>query len=290
MNLINDLKTIIAEEFRNIGKTPPFAPLVRGELDTVLYHFVETFHHKRVPVKPRAVFASQQIKDQLANPTLPWIQSYTEIIQKIGGGEDINPYLSKNSIDIKRRDPLLNDWGIHHIHLNTKHSSADRQFSDRADYLLLAYFRAGSAYLINVYRHKETNIWSKQELLRIIKQNWPVLLEDFHLKTCIGLETTISDEEYGELREVGMNSGIQIGDEVFIGPGGGITAAGTSVKIQRSVDDFLEDIEYYLKTPDDIRQMAEQRWETITDDTDFVLRYDGSTFFIAGSQSGKRVL
>ena len=44
----------------------------------------------------------------------------TEIEQLILDGGDLSPYLSKKIANFNYNDPLLNDWGIHHLTLEQR--------------------------------------------------------------------------------------------------------------------------------------------------------------------------
>lgn len=42
------------------------------------------------------------------------------VMTNIEQGVDLGPYLSKKIADLDYDDDLLNDWGVHHLHLGTK--------------------------------------------------------------------------------------------------------------------------------------------------------------------------
>ena len=73
--------------------------------------------------------------------------------------------------------------------------------------------------------------YADPELLKIIADNWPKILEPFELKGILpGNEMTTS--EINHCRKLGVNTVFQMNGKVYMEPGLGITAAGTSLKIQ----------------------------------------------------------
>jgi hypothetical protein len=80
-------------------------------------------------------------------------------------------------------------------------------------------------YLIDIHPHRFTN----QKLLRIVKDNWPEIIEPHTLNRAIGLPSNWSDDDIGSLRKAGIDPILQISDgPVLMSMGGGITTAGNS--------------------------------------------------------------
>ena len=107
------------------------------------------------------------------------------IEQKIRNGEWIVPYLHKKITLPDYDDLLLNDWGIHHLHLGTK-VCADG-FVNRTGQLLyvcfsdtIDFYGSGDigAYFIGVMDH---HTFTAQALIQILYDNWPHILQPMKL-------------------------------------------------------------------------------------------------------------
>jgi hypothetical protein len=285
MNLIADLRTIITKEFQAEGKNP-----TATDIEQMLYQFFNIFMKKQVVAKPRSIFTSKELEQKKSNNPI-WLQDFMVIVGKIENGDDINEHLSKLSVNAKYNDPMLNDWGIHHIHLSTTKKTPSQKFYDRSAYLLLAFFQDDVTYLIEVLPHPDHQdkvFWSQKNIIEIINNNWGKLLENWQLKGVVGTERNTSDIERSQLREVHINSPIQLGGQVFMGPGGGTTAAGTSVEVQMSCDNLLENLERF-QTIDDVQQLIVELDSARTGDTDFTLVLEEDQFYIIGCESGIKI-
>ncbi len=106
-----------------------------------------------------------------------------EIVDQIERGADLTKYLSRrvrSSFTLPRKfgkkrlsqlehlDLLLNDWGVHHLHLSTA-VEADG-FVERNDPLLFAMFRSEKAYFLDIGTHQS---FADDRLVRIAVENWP---------------------------------------------------------------------------------------------------------------------
>lgn len=79
--------------------------------------------------------------------------------------------------------------------------------------------------------HRGNAVFADKELIEIIQDNWPELLDTFRLK-CASLEYDLSSQQQYKMRKAGVTTPVQIGDSVYVGPGLGITTAGTSLQVQ----------------------------------------------------------
>ncbi len=152
---------------------------------------------------PRRVHLS---KDLCANPMWNEYQADAEaLLNKIKAGEEIKPHLSKgiecvyakgdplnnvNSIAIsghtlvgnfaklnKNRtdlDLMLNQWGIHHLHISSVLDSEGfvrRDWQEgRDEPLLFAFFKSEDAYILDLGVHGD---WANEHLLEVAHRNWP---------------------------------------------------------------------------------------------------------------------
>jgi hypothetical protein len=129
---------------------------------------------------PRRVHQSKALRANplAANPAhRPGLNA---LIEKIGRGEVITPHLSRGILQgykpakpdapkalLKRRDLdlLLNDWGIHHLHVSTK--TDQDGFVERSKALLFAAFQPHDAYLIDLMEHGD---WTHEHLIEVIAE------------------------------------------------------------------------------------------------------------------------
>jgi hypothetical protein len=183
-----------------------------------------------------------------------------QIIDAIEQGNDLSRYLSrrvrsgfvlpdkpnkKNLRRLQHLDMLLNEWGIHHLHLSTNVEIDG--FVERGGPLLFVMFRADRAYLLDIGTHET---FEDDKLAQIAISNWPNDQLFLEIKGIIGLSggTSHTSEDRKKLRSAGISSFIQFGNRVF-SPAGGISTAGTSVqasmrsnRIMRALEIFEEHV------------------------------------------------
>jgi len=151
----------------------------------------------------------------------------TEVERKISSGKDLSPHLSRLLRNPSFNDPLLNDWGIHHVHLGTTLDSDG--FVVRTGSVLFARLDNTNAYLINVLPHGS---WSLQRLVKELHDNWPASIKHFRLNGVLGLATSVSDKDVATLRKGNVNTMVDLGGGVVYAPiGGGYSTSGLSTEV-----------------------------------------------------------
>jgi hypothetical protein len=139
------------------------------------------WQNRFISASPRKVLQSSTFA---ANPL---VQARSKTIRKIAKdierGNDLTKYLSRGvrvgfslprdpgNKELHRRrdlDLLLNDWGIHHLHISTT-VEADG-FVERDGPLIFAAFKEQTAYLIDVMSHRD---WTNDHLIQVIVRSWP---------------------------------------------------------------------------------------------------------------------
>jgi hypothetical protein len=253
INFLADLKEIITQELCSLGHPPKD----EEDLDTVLKRYLNLL--LRIP--PTIVWTVRQSKE-LANKILP--QEITlglqQLIEKAESGQDLKPHLSTLIDKPDYKDLMFYDWGIFHFHLGTNPYPKRQGFVERTGDLLFAIADSDTArmYLIDIHPHKGG--FTNQDLLRVLEENWPEIIEPYALKRCVGLPDNDSDSNIKRYRKAGINTILQTPGGRFLRPmGGGITSAGNSSRIKREV--------YRRKTQ--VRQHEElfiQQRDTIADD------------------------
>ena len=142
-------------------------------------------------------------------------------------GESVIPFLSRRVEDATKEDPLLWDWGIHHLHLRKEPDGSG--FVRRSDYLLFVIVTDAEAFFVDVRPHTDPEglLWFRQDLLRIVHSNWPELIEPNVLSGETGDQ--LDDEQKKVLRGKNTNSVMELGGKAVASPGGGVMADGSSL-------------------------------------------------------------
>lgn len=165
-----------------------------------------------------------------------------EGVERLAGvaaeGGDLSPFLSRKLVKSRFNDWLLNDWGIHHLHLGTL-DGGKNGFSVGTESLLFVVVRKDALYLLDVLDHKS---FSDARLVEIVHTNWPDLIAQFRVPWAKGVETAVTDEERARLRAVGIQPPLQLADGTVYGPmGGGYATSGLSIQVLRQADNMIEE-------------------------------------------------
>lgn len=141
----------------------------------------------------------------------------------IESGQDITPNLSKLVKQLRNKDSMLNDWGVHHFHLG---NNIQGGFIDRTGPLLFALITEDNFYAIGVYGHGS---WADADIVERIHSNWPHEVARYQIHGVISA-TEITDEQRLTMRAKNANSFITVNDGTVYAPiGGGVVGAGYNV-------------------------------------------------------------
>ncbi len=277
INFLADYKEIITQELCSLGHPPKD----EEDLDTVLKRYLNLL--LRIP--PTIVWTVRQSKE-LANKTLP--QEITlglqQFIEKAESGQDLKPHVSTKINKPDYPDLMFYDWGIFHFHLGTNPHPKRQGFVARTGDLLFAIAHSHTArmYLIDIHPHEGG--FTNQDLLRILEENWPEIIEPYDLKRCVGLPDNDfglpdndSDSNIKRLREAGINTILQTpGGRFLRSMGGGITSAGNSSRIKREaalIKTKVRDLEeWFIQQPDSIAVFFNDKYGKNWDELEFKLK------------------
>lgn len=163
---------------------------------------------------------------------LDLVEGEKEFLAKVKAGDDLRPHQSTRLGQLDYEDGMLNDFGIQHFHLGTVQHPTMPSFVARTDPLLFAMVREDDLYCIGYYGHGD---WSKATLLDVIHENWPDTISGYSLDGLM-LAHSYTDDEHDRLRRAEINVVTQRPDgTIHMGPGGGITLAGTSIRDMRDL-------------------------------------------------------
>lgn len=263
----------LAEDIRQfVLATLPYKPEERSGLVAMNVNALLTtyfnWRSRFVPARPRKVHLSTALSaNPLASDPL-YKPALDQIITSIETGADLTPYLSKRikhgyqntgQADRQDLDLLLNDWGIHHLHLSTELETGG--FVKRTGPLMFAIFRPDDAYVIDVVNHRA---WTRHDVMRVIVREWPNAGFVYHLPGW-RLPSPLSDEDHQALRQGHVMAGIEI-DGMLYFPTSMLTTAGVAVQSVQHADDVCQWIRWFEKQVKDdsafiARSLAEAGFE-----------------------------
>lgn len=232
------------------------------------------FKKRLVPPIPRQV-----LKSNLFNCP-PELQAGLQLVEnKITAGDNLFPNLSRQLINLDYNDSLLNDWGIYHLHLGTNIESDG--FIQRTGPVLFARFDNANAYLINVMPHGS---WTKQQMIKVIHDNWATSIETYRLKDVIGLSHVPTDDDIKKARKFGVNTSVELEPGVVYAPiGGGYTTAKTGIDVMMTMfhyNKLIKQLEKHVKdSGEKYGQMLKDKYGYEGTQLDFKLGLQDGEYF-----------
>lgn len=215
------------------------------------------FRCRYVDPMPRKVVLSEKLsKIKLQSSAQRGLRS---LVRKFSAGENVNPYqgrgltLRNDTSGLKkhaRTDLLYADWNILHFHLSNEPIPAGQFFSKPADYLAFCLIGGNVVAVIDVLPHPDRAGFANTDLFATMADSWPRYIEQYELKGILG-GNTFSSPEISQLREAGITTPTEHNGKIYMGPGGGITSAGTSLRAGRSSDYLRDTVDALAKMTDD---------------------------------------
>lgn len=207
------------------------------------------------------------------------LQGLIEIERKLVAGENVLPHLSRQIRNPSYNDALLNDWGIHHLHLGVAIESDG--FCARTGRVLFARFDSANAYLIDVLPHK---LWSLQSLVRKMHNNWPASIERFRVKGALGLSSNLLDKEIDALRKKNINPQVNLGGGVvYSSIGGGYVASGLNLQVVIAADRCARRLgemqNWVIENIDTIAEEAKKKGIKFPNKAEFILQIEAGSLF-----------
>lgn len=211
------------------------------ELLTIYFNWRSRF----IPTRPRQVQRSAKLKQQSGI----YSDALSQIEEAFVKGDDLTPRLSKlvsqngyvvgSSSAPKDKDLMLNDWGVHHLHLGLKLETNGSGFIERSGDLLFVKITPTTAYMIGIFDHKS---WSASDVLKALAAEWPsqtIILEGDRVK---GLRVNYSDADAAALRAAGISTLRDVGGRIV---GGHITTSRDSRRTYEIVRRVVESANKY---------------------------------------------
>ena len=267
MDFFSDLAVIANSELIKNGYDAPVAPA-----EVVVRTYLSVLHRSISTCKRQVLESTKlQIPAHLRS-------GYEEIKRKTEVGESLIPHQTRKLDDPEEGDPLLNDWDIHHLHLGTQ--VLPDGYIKRTGPLLYARVTNDTLYAIQVYEH---GAWSRQEMIRILHDNWPDSIRNFRFKGVLGLAAKLSDQDIGNLRNAHIQTSVQIDDTVYAPLGGGLTCTGDSVRVIRASMDLRR---ICSELEQNIHEIIGSRLDS---ENGFSLTREGNKAVVANTSTGKRI-
>ena len=202
-------------------------------LDRALYQYCD-MQLRLLEPKPRKVLVSKEFV--VPDDAKAEYEYFKSVVEK---GENLLPFMSRTIVDAAFKDKMIFDWGLFHFHLSTKVYDKDPRFMDRSEHLLIAYVdqvHDDTMYFLQIRPHI-SSVWTEQELVRILADNWPDTMETRRIKGAVSLTENVTDEVYKQLRKANINTMVDLHDgRVYMGANYGLNSAGTSARAVRQHD------------------------------------------------------
>ncbi len=204
---------------------------------------------------PRAVHLSN---DLISNELyLENRKDVDRLCGKIRSGNDLTPHLServrngylpRDSQHPLRDNPsldlLLNDWGMHHLHIS--HELWRNGFLGRRKEIVVAIFREHAAFLVDIVGHAS---WTDTALIRTAMNAWPDEKFFVKLNGFLGSQQRLTSNERTRLRRTGCSTMIEVDGAMLVPATGGISTAGTSTRVGMLANQILSKLHEFENDP-----------------------------------------
>ncbi len=222
MDFYSDWIGLLRQELAGLGYGIPSA----AEPQEICFRW-RNYHKRGIKRRRRLVEESREF---VVPPDLQ--TAYAGLKAKMEQGDDLRLHLSRKLTDPDYNDPMLNDWGIHHLHLGVA-LEADG-FVVRSESLLYARVLPDKVLCLQILSHAN---WTNRQLMEIWHANWPQTLEAYRLKGITGAVFPISNDELGRLRDGNVFTIVTMSDgTVYAPPGGGISTSGLAADVVEDCD------------------------------------------------------
>lgn len=189
----------------------------------------------------------------------PLARQYMCVVKEIEAaslrGDDLTPRLSKMVGELRHDDAMLNDWGIHHLHLGSV-GSAPGALAGRTGPLLFVFVQEDRIYFLDVLLHgKGQRPWIRRDLVEVIHSTWPDAIRRFRMNAVA--VTHLSDDQVATARRKNLSMFVETKDSTVYAPlGGGYMTSGISAQAVTGAD-------WFCTTVDEFQDWAEHNGEAI---------------------------
>ncbi len=225
---------------------------LRGDVEKIMYGFLKSKGYSDDELANKNDLLLLYYKDQMLSiPQIPrkvefskqfkypdeYKMALEEFVKRVENGEDLKPFMSERvRSKHNNNDMLLNDWGIYHFHLTRRFRSDG--MATRSEYQIFACCDNTTMYFIQVYRHDKKYLYSQEELIKIVDENWSHLLSKYQLKEITALTDKIDDAKRELIRDAHATTITEVNGKFYFPPGGGYASDGSSVTAVRKYQRF----------------------------------------------------
>lgn len=221
----NDLRVHYLAELTSLGVNLPKEP---NDVFAVCAGYFSVLF-RLIPQQPRRALKSRALRRR----TLTHRQRSRLgcIMKEIEAGADLRPRLSKNILRPDYNDKLLQDWGIHHLHVGPQNAAHGAE-------LLYVYVTEECVYLIDWYAEHGIESFADQALMQILHENWPDAIA--HEKPYGVVPGSLEPGNLTPIERQRLRAKFTIGTQmadgtIYLPLGGGTTLAGGSLRVLRRV-------------------------------------------------------
>jgi hypothetical protein len=282
-----------------LSALPPVAAaeLANEDLVSLLISY-GSWRARFVPATPRQVHESRELQQHPRRGQ--YEPALRRILDEVNAGEDLTPRLSgrvhtahlpesasrgRPRHEREDRDLLLADWGLHHLHLGSRWRKGRYT---RTDDVLIAYFTATDAYLVDIANHAEN--WAAVRLLEIIVCNWPQIAEGWRSRGATGLSQQFSDEERLALRNAGVTVLVEVDGAVYCPVPAGQCLAGTPLAVARHVNEVMHQLNtidgWFLEQPEWLQEHVAAKGHRLPPDAVWAPRVHDGRYGLVEGKSG----
>ena len=220
----NDLKIEIQKLTKQIG----FKISFKQDFEKIVLDYL-TVRTKLIDSKRRNVKINPELVTEIF--TSDKKKEITHIIKLAQNGGNLNPFLSKRSLQANFHDHLQNEWKIFHFHLSLQNDKKSH-FVKQVDSLLFAYIDKDEIIFLGTDKHKK-GIFGDTKWIEILHDNFPETLEPFKTNSDIlDINPKVNAQERQQLWNKGYTLGMtKIRDTIYNNPGIGRATSGHSLEV-----------------------------------------------------------
>lgn len=204
-NLLSDLNECAKQELERKG-----FKLSDSDKISIFEQYLNVIKHTVTPQR-RTVHIPQDLKCPPEHQ-----EGFDRLIDAVKSGININPYLSKNTLDAGAMDGMLLDFGLHHFHLgvSVEQCGPSAGLMKRTGPILIALVKTEDFYCVAIKNHGRDFplLWTHKSLIEILHNHWPDLIQQYKVLGFRGLSDELTDKDRKSLRQKNLNSFIKLDD------------------------------------------------------------------------------
>ncbi len=178
---------------------------------------------RRPSIRPRSLWIADYFRCPPEHE-----EGWKVLRSKVLDGKDLRPHLSKRHAQLNTLDGLLNEWGVHHLHLGTAISSGASTHVERSGPVLFARITEEYFFAINIYAHGD---WENSSVLESLHRNWPDAIKQYRLRGIQG--EPLTEVQRRNLRRKNVQAATTTSDgTVYLAIGGVVLAVAIPPRLE----------------------------------------------------------